>query len=171
MCGDRDVLPARAHPLVTDGAIQRSGDHDDWQPKSNQLPRPSRSSRTQPSYEAAKATIVTEVERLHWRIWNGKAKNAQRSIRRLGQYFSVNADCLIRVSILCAAVPKVWKHRWTRMNTDKTLLNQVSDKTIECAFVVSNTNFPPIASPVVTAPIRATTINAARGILSTAHPS
>ena len=29
----------------------------------------------------AKATIVVEVERLHWRIWNGKAKNAQRSIK------------------------------------------------------------------------------------------
>jgi hypothetical protein len=27
----------------------------------------------------AKAVIVAEVERLHWRIWNGKAKNAQRS--------------------------------------------------------------------------------------------
>jgi hypothetical protein len=25
-------------------------------------------------------SIVAEVERLHWRIWNGKAKNAQRSI-------------------------------------------------------------------------------------------
>ena len=29
---------------------------------------------------AAKAVIVTEVERLHWRIWNGKAKNAGKSI-------------------------------------------------------------------------------------------
>jgi hypothetical protein len=31
----------------------------------------------------AKAVIVAEVERLHWRIWNGKAKNAQRSIKRI----------------------------------------------------------------------------------------
>jgi hypothetical protein len=29
---------------------------------------------------AAKAVIVTEVERLHWRIWNGKAKHARKSI-------------------------------------------------------------------------------------------
>jgi hypothetical protein len=32
---------------------------------------------------AAKAVIVVEVERLHWRIWNGKAKNAQISIDRI----------------------------------------------------------------------------------------
>jgi hypothetical protein len=32
------------------------------------------------SRAAAKAVIVTEVERLHWRIWNGKAKNARKSI-------------------------------------------------------------------------------------------
>jgi hypothetical protein len=31
----------------------------------------------------AKAVIVAEVERLRWRIWNGKAKNAQRSIDRI----------------------------------------------------------------------------------------
>jgi hypothetical protein len=32
---------------------------------------------------AAKAVIVAEVERLHWRIWNGKAKNARKSIDRI----------------------------------------------------------------------------------------
>jgi hypothetical protein len=31
----------------------------------------------------AKAVIVTEVERLHWRLWNGKAKDAQISIERI----------------------------------------------------------------------------------------
>ena len=31
----------------------------------------------------AKSVIVTEVGRLHWRIWNGKAKNAQKSIVRI----------------------------------------------------------------------------------------
>jgi len=36
-----------------------------------------------PNRAKAKATIVAEVERLHWRIWNGKAKNAQRSIKRI----------------------------------------------------------------------------------------
>ena len=31
----------------------------------------------------AKAAIVAEVERLHWRIWNGKAKNARRTLERV----------------------------------------------------------------------------------------
>ena len=30
-----------------------------------------------------KPVIVPEVERLHWRIWNGKAKNARKSIDRI----------------------------------------------------------------------------------------
>ena len=33
-----------------------------------------------PARVAAKAVIVEEVERLHWRIWNGKAQDAQISI-------------------------------------------------------------------------------------------
>src|SRR5271168_5002344 len=36
-----------------------------------------------PARVAAKAVIVTEVERLRWRIWNGKAKNARKSIIRI----------------------------------------------------------------------------------------
>jgi len=36
-----------------------------------------------PDRVKAKAVIVAEVERLRWRIWNGKAKNAQRSIHRI----------------------------------------------------------------------------------------
>ena len=36
-----------------------------------------------PARAAAKAVIVTEVDRLHWRIWNGKAKNARKSIDRI----------------------------------------------------------------------------------------
>src|ERR1700691_5844871 len=36
-----------------------------------------------PDRVKAKAVIVAEVERLRWRIWNGKAKNAQRSIDRI----------------------------------------------------------------------------------------
>jgi hypothetical protein len=36
-----------------------------------------------PNRVTAKAVIVAEVERLHWRIWNGKAKDAQRSIKRI----------------------------------------------------------------------------------------
>ena len=36
-----------------------------------------------PARVAAKAVIVAEVERLHWRLWNGKAKDAQISIGRI----------------------------------------------------------------------------------------
>ncbi len=36
-----------------------------------------------PAQATAKAVIVEEVERLHWRIWNGKAKDAQISIDRI----------------------------------------------------------------------------------------
>jgi len=36
-----------------------------------------------PDRGAAKAMIVEEVERLHWRIWNGKAKDAQINIDRI----------------------------------------------------------------------------------------
>jgi hypothetical protein len=36
-----------------------------------------------PARVAAKAMIVEEVKRLRWRIWNGKARNAQRSIDRI----------------------------------------------------------------------------------------
>ena len=36
-----------------------------------------------PARAEAKAVIVEEVERLHWRIWNGKAKDAQISIDRV----------------------------------------------------------------------------------------
>jgi hypothetical protein len=42
-----------------------------------------------PDRVTAKATIVAEVERLHWRIWNGKAKNAQRSINRIRKVMPV----------------------------------------------------------------------------------
>ena len=36
-----------------------------------------------PARMAAKAVIVEEVERLHWRLWNGKAKSARISIDRI----------------------------------------------------------------------------------------
>ena len=36
-----------------------------------------------PERAAAKAVIVEEVERLRWRLWNGKAKNAGISIDRI----------------------------------------------------------------------------------------
>jgi hypothetical protein len=37
----------------------------------------------QSGFVASLLVIVAEVERLRWRIWNGKAKNAQRSIKRI----------------------------------------------------------------------------------------
>ena len=40
-------------------------------------------SHEDPARGAAKAMIITEVERLRWRIWNGKAKDAQISIDRI----------------------------------------------------------------------------------------
>ena len=46
-------------------------------------------STDKPVRVAAKAMIVAEVERLHWRIWNGKAKNAQRSIKRIRKVMHV----------------------------------------------------------------------------------
>ena len=36
-----------------------------------------------PERAAAKAVIVEEVERLRWRLWNGKAKDAKVSIERI----------------------------------------------------------------------------------------
>src|ERR1700712_1839761 len=42
-----------------------------------------------PDRVTAKAVIVAEVERLHWRIWNGKAKKAQRSIKRIRKVMHV----------------------------------------------------------------------------------
>jgi hypothetical protein len=36
-----------------------------------------------PEQVTAKAVTVTDVERLRWRIWNGKAKNARKSIVRI----------------------------------------------------------------------------------------
>jgi hypothetical protein len=42
-----------------------------------------------PDRVTAKATIAAEVERLHWRVWNGKVKNAQRSIKRIRKVIHV----------------------------------------------------------------------------------
>ena len=36
-----------------------------------------------PAWAEAKMVIVAEVERLHWRVWNGKARDAQISIDRI----------------------------------------------------------------------------------------
>jgi hypothetical protein len=41
-----------------------------------------------PEREHARAVIVTEVDRLHWRIWNGKAKDAQITLERIRDVIS-----------------------------------------------------------------------------------
>ena len=38
-----------------------------------------------PEREHARAVIVAEVDRLRWRIWNGKAKDAQITLERIRQ--------------------------------------------------------------------------------------
>jgi hypothetical protein len=38
-----------------------------------------------PERENAKTVIVTEIDRLHWRIWNGKAKDARITLERIRQ--------------------------------------------------------------------------------------
>jgi hypothetical protein len=42
-----------------------------------------------PDRMQAKAVIVPEVERLHWRIWNGKARNARRTLDRVRKVMHV----------------------------------------------------------------------------------
>ncbi len=41
-----------------------------------------------PEREHARAVIVAEVDRLHWRIWNGKAKDAQITLERIRDVIS-----------------------------------------------------------------------------------
>ena len=45
-----------------------------------------------PGRMRAKSVIVEEVERLRWRIWNGRAKNARRSIDRVRKVMHVYKD-------------------------------------------------------------------------------
>jgi hypothetical protein len=42
-----------------------------------------------PGRMQAKSVIVEKIERLRWRIWNGKAKNARRSIDRVRKVMHV----------------------------------------------------------------------------------
>ena len=46
-------------------------------------------STDEPGRMQAKTVIVAEVERLHWRIWNGKAKDAQVTIERIRKVMHV----------------------------------------------------------------------------------
>jgi hypothetical protein len=42
-----------------------------------------------PERENAQAVIVAEVDRLHWRIWNGKSKDAKVTLKRIRQVMPV----------------------------------------------------------------------------------
>ena len=46
-------------------------------------------STDKPGRIQAKAVVVAEVDRLSWRIWNGKAKNARRRIDRIRKVMHV----------------------------------------------------------------------------------
>ena len=46
-------------------------------------------STDEPGRIQAKTAIVAEVERLHWRIWNGKARNAQLTLERIRKVMHV----------------------------------------------------------------------------------
>jgi len=46
----------------------------------------------QPGRVQARSATVAEAERLRWRIWNGKAKNARRSIKRIRRLMHVFKD-------------------------------------------------------------------------------
>jgi hypothetical protein len=46
-------------------------------------------STDEPGRAQAKTAIVAEVERLHWRIWNGKARNAQLTLERIRKVMHV----------------------------------------------------------------------------------
>ena len=46
-------------------------------------------STDEPDRVQAKTVIVAEVERLHWRIWNGKARNAQITFERIRKVMHV----------------------------------------------------------------------------------
>lgn len=46
-------------------------------------------STDEPGRVVAKTVIIAEVERLHWRIWNGKANNAQLTLERIRKVMHV----------------------------------------------------------------------------------
>jgi hypothetical protein len=46
-------------------------------------------STNEPARVRAKAAIIAEVERLHWRIWNGKAKSARITLERIRKVMHV----------------------------------------------------------------------------------
>ncbi|MEA2730460.1 MAG: hypothetical protein QOF70_4935 [Acetobacteraceae bacterium] len=75
-----------------------------------------------PDRVTAKTVIVAEVERLRWRIWNGKAKNAQRSINRIRKVMHVFKGEISAGHNLRDGTPFV---RWLLANADPALAKAV----------------------------------------------
>jgi hypothetical protein len=61
-----------------------------------------------PGRTQAKAVIVPEVERLHWRIWNGKAKNAWRTLKRVRKVMHVFQGERGRRTMAVPSSRKLW---------------------------------------------------------------
>jgi len=60
----------------------------------------------------AKAVIVTEVDRLHWRLWNGKAKDAQVSIKRIRKVMHAFQGEMARRPSRVPTSRKLWAALW-----------------------------------------------------------
>ena len=72
-----------------------------------------------PEREHARAVIVTEVDRLHWRIWNGKAKDAQITLERIRDVMPVFQGEGGRKE------DPAWRRLWTALREiDRYLSNQ-----------------------------------------------
>jgi len=81
-----------------------------------------------PDQTAAKAVIVAEVERLHWRLWNGKAQDAQISIDRISavtHHFQGEADG--RSAVVSS------KKLWTGLHALDDYLTGQSDRMVNYA--------------------------------------
>jgi hypothetical protein len=62
-----------------------------------------------PGRMQAKAVIVPEVERLHWRIWNGKARNARRTLDRVRKVMHVFQGERSRRTTAVPSSRKLWR--------------------------------------------------------------
>jgi hypothetical protein len=83
-----------------------------------------------PARVAAKAVIVTEVERLHWRIWNGKAKDAPLVVAGFSPLLFVRKSLNLRylASATSAGLPSHFsaaemakRKRWLEIPTELSL--------------------------------------------------
>jgi hypothetical protein len=61
-----------------------------------------------PGRMQAKAVIVPEVERLHWRIWNDKARNARRTLERVSNVMHVFQGERSHRTMVAPSSRKLW---------------------------------------------------------------